>query len=115
MTGVEAEDSTVRHISASGRQAFRARRKPPLNEERAAKRLAWATANQHWGKHRWREVLFADEKYFQTPTNHMIGSQTKWIIHRWQHILLQHSAVVRSNMFSTYVSAVVKTESAKSG
>jgi len=60
--GVDISHSTIKRIlRANGITAWRAKGRPALTPEVAAKRLAWAKARKDWPLERWSNIIWSDE------------------------------------------------------
>lgn len=53
-------------FQAEGYNRRVARKKPFLNAEKKARRLAWALAHEHWTIKDWQRVIWTDESYVRT-------------------------------------------------
>jgi transposase len=56
-------DTIRRALKKEGFQRYVARRKPPLDESRKRRRLAWAQEHITWTRERWNNMLWTDETW----------------------------------------------------
>ena len=83
-------NSTIKRIlKAHGIGNWRAKRRPLLTEEHAAKRLAWCLARRHWSVEEWGMVCWSDECSCERGR----GKRSEWVFRtpaqKWHREMVQ--------------------------
>jgi transposase len=83
-------DSTLKRIlKKHGITNWRAKQRPALTEEHAAKRLAWCIERIHWSVEEWRKYMWSDECSVERGS----GGNREWVfrtpVQKWQKEMIQ--------------------------
>ncbi len=78
-----------RRLREENMQMWKKKKRPLLTEERAAKRLEWALAHQHWTEADWKTVVWSDECSVERSK----GVRQEWVYRvpadKWKSFAIQ--------------------------